>query len=531
MPGQHWARNFVITNDDLEYLTGLLLERETPLSSDDLARALIENRVQQEIDELEARYKGVLPYTPDGSFPVGTKLIFPAMDFEVATVISTRPGNGNIQYGDFNVIAVAFENDKLNKQPSREFASDLKTPHALSRHDDEGEEASFLPTDIPSAEEILTTHRAEILQELDTKLKASPELVRLTGKWFPRALLVETHIGHINLAEAVLDLADGVPLSTEEILDQIGGLENASQELQVFSLNYALNNDSRFDEVGPSGEILWSLTRLEPKDVVHVPPMLSYAEIDYDPALLDLSLRALELEICDELSDIPDIPMDDPMDEVGVTLIYPHRRMGTFPLNARTRPVFPTARSTPRVWVTMVDNEDGEEFPCWIVRNARFVYGLAPYYRKHRLPIGAYVNIFREDDDPGKVAISYDGHRPRTEWIRLITSQNNQIAFENHRRAIGAEYDDLMVLGADDLAMVDGFFQTAQQQKKPLSSILKTIIPALGRLTPQGTAHAKTIYSAVNIVRRCPPGPIFATLIANPDFQTVGDHYWKLTSD
>lgn len=529
MPAQHWARNFIITEDDLEFLTGLLLERETPLSSDDLARALIENRIQQEIAELEARYKDVQPYTPAGHFPTGTKVIFPAVNFEVAKVVSTRPGKNTSNYGDFTAITVQFENDKLNKQPLREFASDLKTPHALSE-ESQGAESSFLPTESPSADEILAANGKEIIAALDRKLNAADDLVLLTGKWFPRALLVDVNIGHINLAEAVLDLAEGVPLSTETILEEIGGLENAPQELQVFSMNYALNNDSRFDEVGPSGEILWSLTRLEPKEVLHIPPMLAYSAIDYDPELLDANLRALEQEICDELSDIPDMPLDDPLDEVTVTLIYPHRRMGTFPLNAKTRPIFPTARSTPRVWVTVVDDEDGEEFPCWVVRNSRYVHGLAPYYRKHRLPIGAYVNVFREDE-PGKVAVSYNGHRPRTEWIRLITSQNNQIAFENHRRAIGAEYDDLMILGADELAMVDGFFQTAQQQKKALSSILKTIIPALGRLTPQGTAHAKTIYSAVNIIRRCPPGPIFATLIANPDFQTVGDHYWKLTSD
>jgi hypothetical protein len=529
VPGQHWARNFIITQDDLEYLTELLLERETPLSSDDLARALIEKRIQQEIANLEARYKDVQPYAPAGHYPVGTKVIFPAINFEVAEVVSARPGKNASSYGAFTVIAVQFENDKLNKAIPREFASDLKTPHPLSQAAD-ATETSFLPAETPSADEILAANGEDIIAALNSKLQASPDLVMLTGKWFPRALLVDVNIGHINLAEAVLDLEEGVPLPTEAILEQIGGLENAPQELQVFSMNYALNNDNRFDEVGPSGEILWSLTRLEPKEVLHIPPMLAYSPIEYDPALLDANLRALELEICDELSDIPDVRLDDPFDEVTVTLIYPHRRMGTFPLNARTRPIFPTARSTPRVWVTVVDDEDGEEFPCWVVRNSRFVYGLSPYYRKHRLPIGAYVNVFREEE-PGKVAISFNGHRPRTEWIRLITAQNNQITFENHRRTIGAEYDDLMILGADDLAMVDGFFQTAQQQKKALSSILKTIIPALGRLTPQGTAHAKTIYGAINIIRRCPPGPIFATLIANPDFQTVGDHYWKLTSD
>jgi hypothetical protein len=48
-------------------------------------------------------------------------------------------------------------------------------------------------------------------------------------------------------------------------------------------------------------------------------------------------------------------------------------------------------------------------------------------------------------------------------------------------------------------------------------------------MTPQRTVHAKTIYSAVNVLRRCPPGPIFATLVARPEFEHVGGPYWRLT--
>jgi hypothetical protein len=182
------------------------------------------------------------------------------------------------------------------------------------------------------------------------------------------------------------------------------------------------------------------------------------------------------------------------------------------------------------VWFTLVDGQDGEEYPAWVVRKERYVFGLAKFYRKHKLPIGVHITL-RRSDEPGKIIVDFNAYRPRTEWIRLIVPKNDQITFENQKRAIGAGYDELMILGADDLASVDALFQTAQQQKKSLASILKTIIPPLGGLTPQGTVHAKTLYSAVNVLRRCPPGPIFATLIANPDFQNVGGDYWKLSED
>jgi len=39
--------------------------------------------------------------------------------------------------------------------------------------------------------------------------------------------------------------------------------------------------------------------------------------------------------------------------------------------------------------------------------------------------------------------------------------------------------------------------------------------------------HAKTIYSAVNLLRRCPPGPILAELSARLAFVSVGGGYWR----
>jgi hypothetical protein len=86
-----------------------------------------------------------------------------------------------------------------------------------------------------------------------------------------------------------------------------------------------------------------------------------------------------------------------------------------------------------------------------------------------------------------------------------------------------------MILGADDLEAVDALAKTAQQQRRPLASIISSVIAALSPLSPQGTVHAKTIYSVVNVIRRCPPGPILATLAANPDFDNVGGHYWRLS--
>ena len=53
-------------------------------------------------------------------------------------------------------------------------------------------------------------------------------------------------------------------------------------------------------------------------------------------------------------------------------------------------------------------------------------------------------------------------------------------------------------------------------------------MPELTKLNPQGTVHAKSVYSAVNIIRRCPPGPIFYMLISNRRFRDAGGGLFAL---
>jgi hypothetical protein len=100
-------------------------------------------------------------------------------------------------------------------------------------------------------------------------------------------------------------------------------------------------------------------------------------------------------------------------------------------------------------------------------------------------------------------------------------------SFESAKRSIGANFDELMILGVEDLATVEAFAEA--NQRKPIAGLLRMLVPALASLTPQGTVHAKTLYSALNVLRRCPPGPMLAMLNANPDFENVGGHYWRLS--
>lgn len=522
MPSHHWARSFTVTDDDLEYLMGLLLEREIPLKVDDLAHALVERRLEQEAAALQEKYKDVQVYNPALTYDVGQRVMFPVLDYAFGTVSAVRPGN-NPDYGTFEVIDVEFDSSPSGQ--IRQFAASYPN-HKLSLQADTG--GSQLPgaSDL-TADEILRTSRNQVVATVEEALRANSDLVNVAGLWFPRSLMLEVNEGYLNLAEAVLDINGDMPMSTEQILTEIGGLGNAPLELQVFSLNYALNEDDRFDEVGPVNSVLWYLRRLEPQEVLTPPAYLRYVPVDYEVGLLTPEMVALEAEIDDEWSPIKE--PDEVPEQVTITLSYPHRRVGTLPLNAKMRMIFPTARRTPRIWVTLVDGQDGEEFPGWVVREHRYVFGLSKLYRKHKLPVGVVLRV-RHGDEPDKFIVDFDAHRPRTEYVRLIVPKNNQISFEYDKRAIGAAYDDLMILGADDLAAVDALFQATQQSRKTLSAILNNIVAELSRFSPQGTVHAKTLYSAVNVVRRSPPGPVFAALMTNPDFEHVGSNYWKMSA-
>lgn len=519
LSSHHWAEHFIVSDDDIEYLTGILLERETPLSSDELALALIERHLQAEAATFTERFKNVHPYNPAQTYSEGQRLVFPTLDYTLATVVGVRSGN-NPEYGEFKVIRVAFDNGEMNGAGAeeREYAAELTVPHKLNQADEDGIRPG-LPAQ--SAPEVLAQYRPIILPRLQDKLAQVDDLISVAGKWFSRDLMLDVNVGHLNLAEAVLDMAEGTPMTTEQILSDIGGVGTAPEPLQLFSLNLALNGDPRFDEVGPVNTVLWTLKRLEPNEVQTTPPMLVYQPIDYDPTLLTPEMEALEGEIADEWS-----PIDEDEADGQITLIYPHRRVGTLPLNAAMRAIFPTARRTPRVYVTLIDGQDGEEYTGWVVRQERYVVGLRAFYTKHKLPVGAHV-LVRQGDEPGKVIVNFKAYRPRTEWVKLITPNNGQAAFEEQRRPIGAEYDDLMLLGADDLAAVDALFQA--NQRRALPQLLRTLMAELSRANPQGTVHAKTLYSALNVLRRCPPGPMLATLLTSPDFEHVGSHYWKPT--
>ncbi|MDX2078317.1 MAG: hypothetical protein SFZ02_17925 [bacterium] len=515
---QHWSRNFSVEPDDTDTIINLLLEEETPMTSQELARRVVAYRLEKEAALLQEKYKDTAVYNPASAWSMGQKLVFPALEHATGRVIDIREGE-NPEYGEFRVIQVEFD-DKSR----REFACDYKLPHKLTAFAETT--GNPIGTDVLTLDDIMAESGNVITQRLEQALIDNDTLVSVAKLWFPRDLILPVDIGSLHLAEAVLDMNGGGPMPTEEILEQMGGIGDSPMSLQVLSLNYALNQDARFDEVGPAGKVLWYLSRMEPAEVKEAPPYLRYTPIEYDLRLISPQMANYEAEIGDELSNLT--PSATPTGTI--TLIYPHRRAGTLPITVHNQHIFPTAHTTTRIWITLVDMADGEEFVGWVVPSQKYVLGFAPLYEKYHLPIGSKITV-KKGKTPERFEVDAHIHKARTEWVPVFDLQGDSAHFENIKRPIEADYDQLMLIGVDQLAQLDQLVKNAQTGKKSLTGILKMLLPPLGKLSPQGAAHIKTVYSAVNLLRRCPPGPIMATLEANPDFTSFGGEYWKLLDD
>ena len=511
----YWGNEFAITPDDLQYLGTLLVEDELPRSAEGLGRALVLYRCQQEETLIERAMSQGTPYQPKRSYQEGEQVVFPALGYRVGEVTGIRPGH-NPEYGEFQIIQVEFE---LGKK--WEFASELTADHPLNR---EPQAVASEDADLLSSEELVELYGAQVGEKLEKSLESEPDFTRLADKWFPKDLLVEVHIGHLNLVEAVLDMLGGGPLPTQDLLGDLELSEEITPQLRIFSLNYALQEDERFDEVGPAGEVLWFLRRLEPEAVQSVPFYLRYEPPEYDPALLTSEMLTLEQQLDDEWSNLE--ATDEATGPVTVVLTYPHWKSGTLQLSKQLARVFPTGR-THRIRFTFVDRDTGEEMPGWVVRENRYVYGLEEWYKKHNLLVGTYIELER-GEKPGTVVIRPGDRRPRREWIRIALPVEGRLTFEMRKQRIACDYDELMVMAEDDSQAMKKVWADVYEQRLALSRLVVDIFPELAKLSPQGTVHAATLYSAINVVMRTPPGPLLAELVANERYAPVGDNYWVL---
>ncbi|MEZ4621273.1 MAG: hypothetical protein R2867_38025 [Caldilineaceae bacterium] len=318
------------------------------------------------------------------------------------------------------------------------------------------------------------------------------------------------------------------PMKTSQLLTEVD-LENTMNPLMRTIIDHALNEDPRFDRITGNGDNLWFLRRLEPEAVLNTPPLLRYNTIPYNRALLSVELLQIEWELDDEWGEnwldqrFPRI-----VPTITITLTYPHWRYGTLPLNGRTVNFFPGSQKGKSV-ITLVDGRWGTRYTGWVLHEERYVYGLAKWFEDHALPVGAYITLERTNN-ANEVIVDYRTRRAKREWARMATAdmEHKALRFEMNKLQVACEYDEYLIVAEEDREPIDQLRRLLQSEDISFNSIVEEIVLELIKLNPQGTVHAKSIYSAVNMIRRCPPGPIFYALISNRKFRDVGNGFFAL---
>jgi hypothetical protein len=515
---EYW-QDFTLTPSDITFLRTLLLDAERPATTQALAEAVVAERCRREETELRAELSRGVMYQPKKRFKTGEKVIFPALEFRLGEIIDVRPGQ-NPEFGEFEVISVDFGSDRRQ----RSFAAGLTAPHKLNVEAGD----LLISGDVQPPAVLLETIAAHVPATLKRQLIQQPDFATFEDRWLLRGLLADIHVGHLNITEAAIEMRNA-PVGTTEILAELDLPTEIKSDVLAFSLNSALAADGRFDQVGPGDKRQWFLTRLEPVEALALPEALRYAPVPYDRDAVPNDLLQMEWELDDENSDaviLEPAASRASLTSTTLSLTYPHLVSGTLPLNRHSLPFFPQGYGE-RTVVTLIDGRWGQRFTAWAVHSGRYIAGLRPWYEQHKLPAGAYIVLERRDNS-GEIVVDFKPKRMRREWMRKAQVVDGLIDIQLRKGEVSCEYDELTIIGDERPEELVKLRTSPAFASRPLADIVYEIFVDLAGLSQSGTVHAKTIYSAVNLVRRCPPGPIFAIVTTDERIQSIGDGLYRL---
>jgi len=215
----------------------------------------------------------------------------------------------------------------------------------------------------------------------------------------------------------------------------------------------------------------------------------------------------------------------EPRDEITLILTYPHRRAGTLPLTPIVRALLPSF-THPRLRFYLVDATTQEKIPAYAVKDGNYIAGLTQWFNARKLSPGAYV-MLKRGPEPLTLLLDYQPQRERGLWVRVARGINGQLTFSQERRPIAHKYDEEMLFLIGDPLGLEVAAQRAREHRS-LTTLLEEIFPELAKLSGAGRVHAKTLYSAVNLVRRAGPRTVMSALSESSAFTFVGGGYFVL---
>lgn len=502
------------TDADIEHLYGFLLERGTPLTSRDLAVHLVEWRVSEEekhLAELAARRSPI--YQPKNAYEVGHSLIFTALGNREGTIRRIRPGD-NPRLPEFQVLEVELEGEPQ----VREFAAHYEAPHPLNEEITQ----KAISLGVTPAEAV-EAYGESVRQALVQRLNTDKEFVHIGDRWLLKGLLPEIHLGYLNLAEAAIEQA-GDALPTAELAKILDIPQTAKKGALDFALNLALANDPRFEDVGPVDQRRWILVRMELPEARERPAILDTFPARTVKLPSELEIIATDLHDSADSNGNAAKPAQPPSD-VALILTYPHRRAGSLPLIPPLRALIPDFVHA-RLKINFVNAATQQRVPGYAVADGNYLVGLSSWFDAHKLSPGALITI-RRGAEPLTLTVEFQPQRERSLWVRVARGINGRLTFSQEKRPLAHKSDEEMLIVVADPIGVDAVAQAARHERS-MPTLLEEIFPELAKLSAGGRVHAKTLYSAANIVRRAAPRAVLSALVESHAFTSVGGGYFVL---
>ena len=527
---EYW-RSFALSDEELEHLHDLIVEAGIPQTTAFFVYEVVEQRcrAEAEVAKAEVVRQRVIPYDPRETFREGQRLLFKRLG--IACIIEAWSEHG------------AYYGEHLAMRVRKEATGEIRVFIAGVRRGFE----DFVPAEVMESEdwdlgkptpyvapgEVVEQFGDYVRRELTGRLGEDERFINFDQECFLAVLLKHISTQELILAEKRIRQA-GEPLKLADLASLPDEPQTSAAFVQHFSWNYALANDTRFDNVGITGTPLWFLRALEPPEAVEKPPRLAIPAVSYtrEYQYVYRDLKDTERVIDDEGSEdeAPPPMTAGRIPSVEFVLNFAHRVTGTIPLTSRIRRVFPQANG-PRTRITFIDGRSGKHMPGWVMCEDRYAWGLRQWYDENLIWAGTYIRL-ETTENPLEVVVDYIPlPNPKEERVRVARVVDGRLTFEWQTRTIPYKYDPLMLIAETRFEDMEALWLEAEKVGKPTFEVMCDVFPELARLHPQSHVHACTLYSAVNLVRRCAPGTLFRQLSQRVCFDPVGERYWTYDPD
>ena len=133
----------------------------------------------------------------------------------------------------------------------------------------------------------------------------------------------------------------------------------------------------------------------------------------------------------------------------------------------------------------LIDGDTGEEFPGWVVRLEKYVYGLREWYLDKGIMPGGKV-ILKRGENPGELIVRTEAHRSAKEWVRTaLVGADGGVVYAMLKQPVSTRYDDwMMVTMPADTTALDLAWEKRAKSPLAFEQVVVDTLRELAKLNP-----------------------------------------------